>query len=223
MTSTSEAQLLERAQALAGRQLGSIAAEHGLSPPHTLRRAKGWVGQLLELALGAEAGSRAEPDFPALGVELKSLPIDRWGKPRESTFVTTVELDHIIDTDWEQSRVFKKLMRVLWVPVLAEPTVTVPERVVGSPVLWSPDEEQRAGLRADWEEIAERFRRDLEGPSARVGQWLQVRPKAASSRVRRVVHEADGERVVVAPRGFYLRSAFTAQLISEHLVLPQRP
>lgn len=213
-------ELLARGQRLAGRSLGVVADELGLAVPPDLRRAKGWVGQLVERALGASSGSKAQPDFLELGVELKTLPVGHQGKPRESTFVTTVELGDIIDVEWEQSRVFHKLRRVLWVPVLAEPGVAVAERRIGSALLWRPSDDEDNQLRADWIEIAGIFARDLEGPSAHAGQWLQVRPKAASSRVRRIVHTQRGERQSVAPRGFYLRARFTAELLKRNYVLP---
>ena len=63
--------LIRRAISLSGKTLGEIAAQHGRRCPPDLKRHKGWVGQLIEWVLGASAGSRAEPDFPQLGIELK--------------------------------------------------------------------------------------------------------------------------------------------------------
>src|SRR5262249_39636744 len=90
-----QAELFARARALAGMTLGAIAEDHGVVAPSELLRAKGWAGQLLERALGASAASRAEPDFQRLGIELKTLPIDARGRPRESTFVCTIALSEI--------------------------------------------------------------------------------------------------------------------------------
>ena len=82
----SEAELLARAQNLAGMTLGEIAQSINVIVPKDLKREKGWQGLLLEQVLGASAGSRPEPDFPHLGIELKSLPINAQGKPLETTF-----------------------------------------------------------------------------------------------------------------------------------------
>ena len=49
----SEAELLARARALAGRTLGEIAATHAFCLPPDLRGHKGVIGELLEIALGA--------------------------------------------------------------------------------------------------------------------------------------------------------------------------
>src|SRR5688500_18797590 len=84
-----ESELMARARALSGMSLAELARQFGIAVPEAQLRAKGWVGQLLERALGATAGSRAKPDFEALGIELKTLPVDGRGQPKESTFVCT--------------------------------------------------------------------------------------------------------------------------------------
>ncbi|MEX0576091.1 MutH/Sau3AI family endonuclease, partial [Enterobacter cloacae subsp. cloacae] len=117
---TSEAQLLGQAQRLAGFSLGELAAMAGLPIPKDLKRDKGWIGMLLELWLGASAGSKPEQDFAALGVELKTIPIDRLGKPLETTFVCVAPLTGNTGVTWETSHVRHKLKRVLWVPVEGE-------------------------------------------------------------------------------------------------------
>ena len=69
-------ELLDRAEALAGLTLGELAQSENIRVPNDFKREKGWSGQLLELALGAEAGSKAQQDFANIGVELKTIPID---------------------------------------------------------------------------------------------------------------------------------------------------
>jgi DNA mismatch repair protein MutH len=81
-------QLLAQAQQLAGYSLGELAACR-IPIPRDLKRDKGWTGILLELWLGASAGSKPEQDFAALGVELKTIPIDsqgaRWRPPSSAS------------------------------------------------------------------------------------------------------------------------------------------
>ncbi len=209
-----EAELLRRAEAIAGLSLGRLAETLGVEVPADLRRRKGWVGALLEAALGADAASLAEPDFRAIGVELKSLPLDAQGRPRESTYVCTVPLDRVCSERWEESWLRRKLARVLWLPVEAEPEIPLAERRIGNALLWSPSDEQAALLRRDWEELMEAL--CLRGPgqlTARMGQMLQVRPKAAHSRVLAPAVDDEGAPTQSNPRGFYLRPAFTRSLL----------
>ncbi len=216
----SEAELLARCEAIAGRTLGSLAAEQGLPVPADLRRAKGWPGVLIEEVLGASAASRPEPDFVGLGIELKTLPVDARGRPCESTYVCTVPLLAREAPLWERSNVRRKLARVLWVPLEGERERPVAERRVGLALLWSPSPAEEAALRADWEELMDMVCMGrLEAISAHHGTWLQIRPKAADSRARRRGVLAGGEQGPTLPRGFYLRPAFTAALLERHYAL----
>ncbi|STG49817.1 DNA mismatch repair protein [Escherichia coli] len=54
---------------------------------------------------------------------------------------------------WETSHVRHKLKRVLWIPVEGERSIPLAQRRVGSPLLWSPNEEEDRQLREDWEEL----------------------------------------------------------------------
>src|SRR5690606_35247323 len=141
------------------------------------------------------------------GIELKSVPVDGAGSPRETTFVCTAELEEMGLQAWEASRVRKKLARVLWVPIEADPAVELQWRRVGMPLLWSPDPSEETLLRADWDEFAELVGRGhVEEITAHRGQVLQMRPKGANAAQVRWGFDADGNPVRVAPRGFYLRS-----------------
>lgn len=213
----SEQELLARSNAIAGLSLQELAERFGIAVPANLKRQKGWVGQLVEMALGADAQSLAEPDFRAIGVELKTLPIDSKGLPRESTYVCTVPLDEGLEPTWESSWICRKLSRVLWLPVEAAPAIPLPQRRIGSALLWSPDSEEQALLRQDWEELTEMIcMGELEQITARMGTVLQIRPKAANSRVRCRSIGADGETILTNPRGYYLRPAFTRHLLERH-------
>lgn len=220
----SEQELVARAQALAGQTLGELAERSSLPVPPDLKRAKGWVGGLLESLLGASAGSRAQPDFPELGVELKTLPVDRRGRPVESTFVCTIELSQIADVEWEESRLWHKLRRVLWVPVQGERGVPVAQRYVGHPLLWSPNPQQESTLRQDWEMLASLISQGRTSEiTGHMGTALQMRPKAAKGSSRRRAFDDEGAYYDEQPKGFYLRPSFTHGLLKEAFVLPQGP
>lgn len=209
-------ELLERARGLAGRTLGEVATELAIQAPQHLRGHKGWVGHLMEHALGATAQSRDAPDFEELGVELKTLPVSAAGKPLETTFVCTIPLHEVGETPWEVSRVRRKLAQVLWVPVEGERQIPVPKRRIGSAVLWTPSDEELSALRHDWEELAGIIGRgDIESITGRLGRFLQVRPKAANASVRTRAIDAEGELTQTLPRGFYLRTQFTARILAQ--------
>ncbi len=211
-------ELRARAERLAGRTLGDVARTSGVEPPVDLRRHKGWVGQLLESVLGATAASRAEPDFPGLGVELKSLPVDVRGRPLESTFVCSIELSQIADSEWSCSRLLSKLSHVLWIPVEGSRHLSVAERRIGSPIFWQPSDEEMGQLRSDWERLSLLIAQGrTEEITAHLGEVLQVRPKAAKGSSRRRTTDEDGALYDEQPKGFYLRSTFTRAIVARAL------
>lgn len=210
----SEAELLDRVRSIAGMEVGELGERCGVHVPQTPLRAKGLVGQLVERVLGASAGSKDEPDFLEIGVELKTLPIGTRGTPKESTFVCSIKLNAMEDTDFEDSLVWRKLRRVLWVPVQADPELPLPMRRIGTGILWSPSAGQRQALQDDWERVATLVHEgEIDTITARLGQFLQVRPKAANNRIRQRAPGTDGSFQWTLPRGFYLRTAFTTQVL----------
>ena len=210
----SEAELLARTRDLAGRTVGEVATGLGLATPVDQKRAKGFVGDLMERVLGATAGSRDVPDFADLGIELKTIPMGRDGKPRESTFVCSIPLSDIAQQDWAESRVHRKLAHVLWLPIESETDTPLAERRIGRGILWRPRPDDEATLRADWEDLAGLIAQGrTEEITAHLGTYLQVRPKAAHARIMAHARTAEGEWFTHNPRGFYLRTVFTTGIV----------
>lgn len=216
----SEAQLFAQAQRLAGFTLGELGQMAGLPVPQDLKRDKGWTGLLLERWLGASAGSKPEQDFAALGVELKTIPVDNAGRPLETTFVCVAPLTGNSGVVWETSHVRHKLKRVLWIPVEGSREIPLSVRRVGSPLLWSPSEEEEHQLRMDWEELMDLIVLGrVESITARHGEVLQLRPKAANSKALTEAIGTEGQRILTLPQGFYLKKNFTRALLARHFLL----
>ncbi|MEJ2765464.1 DNA mismatch repair endonuclease MutH [Photobacterium sp. MCCC 1A19761] len=219
-TPRSEQELLDRAHALAGCTFDELAAEAGMVTPPDLRRDKGWVGQLLEWHLGASAGSKPVPDFVELGIELKTIPISYTGKPLETTFVCVAPLVGLQGVTWENSHIRHKLARVLWVPVEGERDIPLGDRRVGSPLLWSPSADEEQQLRHDWEELMDMIvLGQVETITARHGEVLQLRPKAANGKALTEAYGVNGQIIKTRPRGFYLKTNFTAEILSRAFLL----
>lgn len=214
-------ELLSRCQAIAGLTLGQLAAQLNQPVPATLHKDKGWTGQLLESALGATAGSHAMPDFPELGIELKTIPINQHGKPLESTYISVAPLTGLTGQHWQDSWVCRKLRCVLWLPILAERQIAIKDRVIGSGFLWQPTAEQQQLLQQDWEELMELITLGgIEQIKGAHGKVLQLRPKAADSKALTAAIGKQGEPVQTLPRGFYLKATFTAAILRQHFQLP---
>jgi len=214
----SEKELLERAGRLTGRTLQRAAMETGVSLPGKPKHAKGWIGTMAEVFLGATARHLSEPDFQFIGVELKTLPLGKNGLPRESTYVCTVPLMKTEALSWKSSTVKRKLNRVLWLPVESDPDIPFAERRFGTAFLWSPDMRQASLLRQDWEELMDMvICGELDRIGSNLGRVLQIRPKAANAASLGRSRDADGNPATTLPRGFYLRASFTKEILQNHL------
>ena len=215
---SSEQALMHNAQNLAGLTLGELAEQAGIVIPKDLTCNKGWIGLLLEHVLGASADSRPEPDFPHLGIELKSLPINEQAKPLETTFVSVAPLTGLVGVNWHNCYVRKKLARVLWVPVITPKDVPISERIVGTPFLWSPNAEEEALLAQDWQELTDMIvLGEVENIHGKHGQVMQLRPKAANNKARTQAFDRNGKPFMTLPRGFYLKINFTQDLLQRYL------
>lgn len=212
-------ELLQRCQQITDKSIGHLARELNIAVPQDLLHAKGWVGQLIEAYLGAEGGSKAIPDFPNLDIELKTIPINSRGKAMESTYVCTVQSNESM-LAWRDSWVYKKLKHVLWIPCISDPNLPIDQRIIKAPILWKMDEETESILRTDWEELMDMlqlgYAKEL---TSKFGTYLHIRPKAANSRVLINYTDAEGCATKMVPKGFYLRSTFTIELLKKHRIV----
>ncbi len=212
-------ELLKRANTLAGKTLGELAKEGQDHVPLSLVHAKGWIGQLIERTLGANAANLDQPDFIHLGIELKTLPVTSMGHPCESTYICTASIPPI-DPDWEHSRVWRKMAKILWIPIESNSEKPLLAQRIGTPILWSPTAEIAAQLRLDWEELTELLTLGhFEDLSAHRGKYLQIRPKAANAKTFIQVIDHQGNTISTVPKGFYLRPLLTKQIVQAHYAL----
>ncbi|MBN9230287.1 MAG: DNA mismatch repair endonuclease MutH [Legionella sp. 40-6] len=212
----SEEELLQRCQTIAGLSFSQLCAYVGVQIPEQESQRKGWIGQVIEQALGADGKNLARPDFQELGIELKTLPLSARHIPSESTFITTIPLLTIHQESWENSSCFAKLKRVLWLPVEGDATIPYAHRRIGQAFLWSPVDEDLRILKEDWIYLTSQIVLGcLDELDATVGTYLQIRPKGANGKSLCYAFDREGNKVKTLPRGFYLRSRFTAMLLNQ--------
>ncbi len=211
-------ELQNNANQLAGKTLMQLAQLMHEKPPQDLKKQKGWCGQFIERCLGADGGNLPQPDFSALAIELKTLPISLTGLVQESTYVSVVNLKGALGQNWRDSVVYQKLKQVLWVPIAHVKGQSLLESRIATPFFWTMDSTQERLLKQDWENVMDKVSMgEIHQISARMGEILQVRPKAAHSRVITETINEDGASSHTLPRGFYLRSRFTQGLLDQAL------
>lgn len=211
-----EAELIQRCQCIEGLTFSQLSIAIGITIPNNAHQRKGWVGQAIEIALGATGSNRSEPDFIELGIELKTLPLSKSSIPSESTFIVTIPLLTIHQQTWSTSQCFAKLKRVLWIPIEGDVAIPYEQRRIGKALLWSPNPYQAQALEADWSFLTSQISLGyLDSIDASYGEYLQVRPKGANAKSLCYAYDSDGNKIKTLPRGFYLRAQFTSQIIAE--------
>lgn len=212
---TSERELAARCEAIVGLTFSQLATKLAIVIPNSPSKRKGFIGMAIEQALGASSGNKSQPDFNHLGIELKTLPINHLGKPAESTFVTSIPLLTVHKQTWRTSQCYAKLQKVLWLPIEDDDRVPYEHRRIGEAIFWSPNASQEQILANDWEELTFLIRTgELDKIHAGIGEYLQIRPKAANSKSLCFGYDEEGNKVKTMPRGFYLRSAFTTSILA---------
>ena len=201
---------------MAGMSFAELARHTHTALPDSSLSGKGWFGQCAEKYLDATAASTPQPDFVELGVELKTLPLTTDSRPKESTYVCTVPANLTGET-WENCWLRKKLANVLWLPYQADTSKDWANRRIGTAILWSPSKEQNQALARDWEElITVMSLGQTDQLSSHHGQFLQIRPKATNARSVTRMIDQEGDASPTLPRGLYLRTAFTRQILEQN-------
>ena len=99
---------------------------------------------------------------------------------------------------------------MLWLPVEGDKRIDFLHRRIGRGILWSPSVKDEEILAKDWlEYVLMMSTGRLHEIDASMGEYLQVRPKAANGKSLCYGFDEAGDKALTLPRGFYLRSRFT--------------
>lgn len=212
-----EKKLLKKAKKLSGHTIIEILNKKKIKLSNNFYRDKGWIGKFLEKCLGATASNKAKPDFEKINIELKTIPVNRFGIPLQTTFVCMVSLINNIGITWKESTVRNKLRRVLWIPIETNSLIPILNRRIGNPLIWSPNNLEEKKLKKDWEELMEIIvQGKIEEITTKYGTFLQIQIKAINNKSFTTGVGRKGESIMTLPRGFYLKKIFTAHLLKKY-------
>ncbi|HMI77087.1 MAG TPA: DNA mismatch repair endonuclease MutH [Buchnera sp. (in: enterobacteria)] len=210
--------LLKYAKNLTGYTLGELSNALLNNIPKNINYDKGFTGRLIEKYLGVLSNNQPRQDFYAIGIELKTIPINQYGYPLEDTFICTAPLVKNTGLIWEHSYFYKKIKRILWVPILAEKNIIVSKRVIQKPFLWSPTRIERTLIKKDWEEFMDLIvLGKIETLTGEYGQVLRILKKSNAKYIKGIGEK--GESINTPIRTLYFRKKFTYPILSRFLNL----
>lgn len=108
---------IKRLEPLINRRLGDLATSEQMEG---IIKAKGRMGQLLEILLGLKNTNR-NLDF--IDGELKTNKCDRNGNPLETMYITQISSiidDLIMKKDFFETHIYEKISNILYVPICKE-------------------------------------------------------------------------------------------------------
>lgn len=209
--------LEENLSKILGKSIATLATLANMPLPISTTYGKGFTGELIEKHLGASADNLPIPDFPNLGLELKTIPVDASLKALESTFLCHAPLTNIRNLCFENSFLYSKIKRVLFVLVKASRDLAFEDRTVLGYFFYTPTDEDFAILKSDFNELYEMVKTgQVNSIDARIGQYIQMRPKGANGKALTTCIGPDGSLIYTRPRGFYMRRSFTQELINRN-------
>lgn len=183
---------------------------------------KGGLGQAVEYYyFKYEPNSDQEPDFPEVGMELKTTPIKRNKNKsisaKERLVLTMIDYFKVVDETWETSTCLEKMRDILLISYLHEPKKNVFDYEIEYARPQDFPAEDMTVIQDDWETIVEKVRQgkahELSGGDT---HYLEACTKSANSSIRRSQPFSD---ILAKPRAFALKSSYMTAFYNKNLGL----
>ncbi len=211
--------IVEYAQKLVGRTLRDSCDVDSFS---SKKGNKGKLGQAIEYCyFEYEPNSAQEPDFPEVGLELKTNPVkrkkDKTLSAKERLVLTMIDYCALVDETWESSTVRSKMDDMLLITFLHEPEKDEFDyefEFVGTPMIPLED---MAVIRDDWETIVAKVKAGLAHEiSGGDTNYLEACTKGASAKTVRRQPYSD---IMAKQRAFALKSSYMTSFYDKNIRL----
>lgn len=203
-------------------ELANIPFKNYLSPTqyNDIIKNKGKTGQILELTIGLQL-SNTTLDFE--DGELKTNKCDKYGKPKETMFITQASsmIDEILEIKpFETTKLYKKLQNILYVPISkdGEPAQWMYLPCIQVDLSQSKYHSLVKQLEADYYTICNTMNNQLSASSTAMlhtanGKYIQVRTKD-SKPYHPIYSEKYGREISDKNRAFYFKKEFMKYIVS---------
>lgn len=214
--------IIDYAYLLEGHTLQEACDIDSHEAHETKKGNKGGLGQAVEYYyFKYEPNSDQEPDFPEVGMELKTTPIKRNKNKsisaKERLVLTMIDYFKVVDETWETLTCLEKMRDILLISYLHEPAKNVFDYEIEYARPQDFPAEDMAVIQDDWETIVEKVRQgrahELSGGDT---HYLEACTKSANSSKRRPQPFSD---ILAKPRAFALKSSYMTAFYNKNLGL----
>ena len=174
------------------------------------RTSPGQNGFYRQLAVKILAqGNQTIPELDKAGIEMKTIRLNRRGRPREAMSFPGFKYLEIVNQDWEDSSFFEKLESRFLFVVFREDDFGI-ERL-DRVTYWNMPYEDRLEAQRVWEDTKLRVRKDASDlPRTSESHVAHVRPKAANARDTILTPQG----TMLVKKCFWLNSSYIAEVLS---------
>lgn len=214
-----ETDLMSHARKLQGKTAAEIARLVGdagftKQPKPT---GKSGTGPLVERFFGLKPNNQSEPDFPRLGIELKTLPmkqVSRGWTVKEPTSISMIDYHAVDAQSWAEAKVRPKIAKILWVPY-EHHQEDIRKSRFRAPFLWTPSRDDWTLFEVDYATVRGRVQagraHELSETLSRV---LSARRKGAKNQMTSQPHS----QVKASSRAWALKTNFTRPILTRHVL-----
>lgn len=203
------------AERLEGHTLREMTDAAELQSPNHRRGAFG--NAVEQYYFKYKPNSSQEPDFPEVGIELKTTPLkrDKSGRyvAKERLVVNMIDYDTVVNEDFERSHFMQKASKVLLISYLWEKDVDPLDYKIVLVDLWEIPEVDLVQMKLDWETVVDKVRaghaEDISGSDT---VYLEACTKAADSSKRRTQPFSP---VLAKPRAWALKASYMTAVENE--------
>lgn len=228
---TDKKELIKRAKSLEGKTTAQVCKEVVKEDDISRVITKATVGYALEKYFGIKKNSEGEPDFPRLGIELKTIPL-KYDPSRKMLSVKEPLSLNIINymeehkcRDIKGSSFYKKNKKILLVCYIHDKGKKRSDYVIKYAFLWEMDEKVLEELKEDYDRIVGKIRAgratDLH---QHYDKYLTTCPKHGgvfhdkmSPRYKNAIRPQPFSRMPAEIRAFRLKNKYMNMVISSHL------
>ena len=228
-----ESELMVHAKKLEGLRLSEISAMIGQLDETHRKHTKGVAAKVIETEyFGIPTNSSEAPDFENLGIELKVSPLRYIERlelytTKERNVLKMVDYNEIANNaKWGQTKVKKKLSRVLFVLYVHDNSVNAWDWKVTKVFLWSPSNQQSKLIQSDYEIMRQNV---LAGNNLREGDhtFFATCPKHGGGYLKHTPLESPNSALADHPqmgkaekRGYCIKREAFIVLIAESIGAP---
>ncbi|QJC32252.1 hypothetical protein GJT89_02045 [Enterobacteriaceae endosymbiont of Donacia versicolorea] len=204
-----EKMLLLRAQLIKGFNIIDIARWLNYKIPKNINKDKGIMGKLIEFYLiGKHQNNKSNQDLPYLGIEIKTITINKKNKVINDNFICSFSLINENNFLFYKSKLYNKISKILWIPIIKNINIPFFMNKIGKAFLWKPSNDDKIKLFNDWNNLTKLLiLGQINNINSYNGYILLVKNKSNKKKLTKAI-DKNGKIIFVTPKSFYFKKNF---------------